>query len=192
LVPDVNAALAAITFNDPWDPKFNDVLMYGTPATTMDGVALINGPTERHGIQITDYVARVELTDNGTCRYFHANLGGRYNDEFVLRDNPLAQLTAHFCVMAGNMLERGGYMSTVEVLIAVTGAEGAVSGQWLNGVYFPPAAGKPKVPTNDYRNFVRVPASKLRGDPIEIARSLTGKLLRTIRPEGFPDPLQAS
>jgi hypothetical protein len=193
LVMDVNAALAAIRFDDPWDPKFNDVVVYGRPTTTLDGVALVNDPIEREGQEPnTDYVVRLELTDNGTCRYFHANLGAPWGDEFVLRDNPVAHLTAHFCVMAGNILERAGYMGAVEVLIAVTGAAGAVSGQWLNGVYFPRPSGKPAVPTNDYRNFVRVPASKLRSDPIELARSLTVKLLRTIRPEGFPDPLAAS
>jgi len=57
------------------------------------------------------------------------------------------------------------------------------------GNYFHVPSGKPMVTTNNYRQHERVPASKLVTEPTEVARSLTDKLLRSIRPAGWPDPL---
>ena len=76
--------------------------------------------------------------------------------------------------------------------IEVQGAGGSISGQWLNRTHFPRPTGPPVVPTDDYHHHVRVPASKLLSDPIDVARSLTDRLLRTVRPTGFPDALRLS
>ena len=187
---DVHEAFRAVRFKDPWDPNFADIGLGCVPSSTIDGIAITNPPVQHEGQEpLYSYVSRFELSDNGVCRYFHAALGDHASDQFILRDNPVAQMAAHFCMMAGTILERGGYFGAVEVLIAVLNAGGAISGEWLNGRYFPRASGKPVVPTDDYRHHVRVPASKLKDDPIEVAASLVSRLLRTIRPAGFPEPL---
>jgi hypothetical protein len=191
LVQDVHAAYQSILFADRWDPNFGDIISGGIPSATLDGIAYLNPPIQHPGEPvINSWVSRFELLDNGTCRYFHAALADDAGGQFILRDNAVAQLTAHFCVMAGRLLERGGYLGAVEVLIGVRGAGGAISGQWLNGNYFHRPSGKPVVPTDDYHDHVRVPASKLLSDPIDVTRSLTDRLLRTVRPGGFPDPLR--
>ena len=191
LVQDVHRACSALRFQDAWNPNFADIISGGIPSATIDGIALLNPPIQHADEERIDtYVSRLELADNGTIRYFHAALGDlARHDEFILRDNALAQTTAHFCKLAGTILERGDCFGTVEVLIAVLGAGGATSGQWLNGSYFHRPSGRQVVTTNNYRNHERVLASKLQDDPIDVAQSLVLKLLRTIRPQGFPDPL---
>jgi hypothetical protein len=189
LASDVTAVFNALRWKSPSAPQFMDIVSGAVPQSTVEGTALVVAPADSDA-----YVraTRLELLDNGTVRYFQNGLVIKEKKaEPVIRDNALAHLVAHTCLLAGNVLERGGYRGAVEVLTAVTGAYGAVSAEWTVGrFHHPPVAGKPKVPISDYRNHVRVPASKLKDEPIEVARSLVSKLLRTIRPQGFPDPFQ--
>jgi hypothetical protein len=181
-------AYNAIRFNPDWDPKFSDIIQGGRSVPTLDGFALFNPPIIRGTEQIDDYVSRLEVLDDGTTRYFHAALT-RAADYYVVRDTAAAQLAAHFALMVGHLLEAGGYHGHVDMFVALTGAAEAASTQWWMGNYFPPLTGYPGVPTDNYRHRVRVPAAKLRLEPCDISAALLGRLLRTIRPSGFPDPL---
>lgn len=189
LANDVTAVSNALRFRDPWAPRFNDVVSGHQPLSTFDGVALIAGPiTHYEGEVIVSYVARAELLDDGTFRYFHAAVADSDNGSFTLRDNSVAHMVAHVCLMAGRILDRGEYHGAVEVVMAVVGAEGAISGQWAEPSYTMSRRHRPTVPKDVYQRHVRVPASKLKDEPIEIARSLVEPLLGTVRLDDFPDP----
>ena len=187
LASDVTAVSNAL--KDPWSPNFNDVVSNYQPLSTFDGVALLAGPfTHYEGEVVESYVAHAELLDDGTFRYFHAAVADSDSGTFVLRDNSVAHIVAKACFMAGRILDRGEYHGPVEVLVAVVGAEGAVSSQWLDPSYQMSRRSRPTVPKDLYQRHVRVQASKLKDEPIQVARSLVGPLLGTVRLDDFPDP----
>jgi len=192
LVQDVLRAERAVRFSAPAGPNFGDMINGGHPLDTIEGVAFLNPPVEREGEATNNnWVSRLEFTDNGTLRYYHAALAGRSwsPDQTIINDAAVAQITAHFCVMAGELLERGGYFGAVEVLIALIGAAGAVSWQWTSGTVFPRRRGTHELPTNDFRDHVRVQAARLKDQPVDVAGTLVSRLLRPIRPQGWPNPL---
>lgn len=187
------AAFNALRFRDPWDPRITDIIQGGRQARTVDGISLTAQPfqAQYNNEWIYSYVARMEVLDDGTCRYFHAALAEPTERGFVVRDSAIAQMTAHFVLFSGKLLEAGGYHGPVEVLLGVIGAAGATSGAWfVPPHHFPPAQGYPAFPLDDHRDRVRVPAAKLQEEPCEVARALLTRFLRAVRPDGSPDPLQ--
>jgi hypothetical protein len=194
--PELGASIVAATngirFKTPWDPKFADILDGGQNLVTLDGFAILNPPIVRDEDKIERWVSRVEVLDDGTSRYFHAAVAeqddrkGRY----VIRDTAVAQLASHFVLMVGRLLDAGGYHGPVELSVAITGADGAVSAEWFNGVRMLPVRPLPAVPSDDYRDRLRAPVSRLMDEPCEVAASLLSRLLRALRPRVFPDPVQ--
>lgn len=58
------------------------------------------------------------------------------------------------------------------------------------GGVFPTPRGVPQVATDDYRNEARVSVDELADDPVGVSVRLLNRLLRTISPNGMPDPLK--
>ncbi len=128
------------------------------------------------------------MQDDGTASYFRASVADNSVGEgYVIRDSAVAQITVHFIVMVGSILDKGGYHGPVDLLCAVTGAKGATSGDLVGRHSF--SETPPTVPTDDYRKQVRVPAARLLDDPCLTASLLLERLLRAVRPRGLPDPL---
>lgn len=194
--PELGAAVAnardALRFKPPWDPNFGDILSGGQNLVTLDGFALLNPPIVRAEERVERYVSRVEVLDEGTCRYFRAAVAEQREDvgQFVVRDTSVAQIAAHFSFMAGRLLGAGGYHGPVELSVAIIGAKGAVSAEWFGGVRTPPLGAYPAIPFDDYRDRLRVQASRLADEPCDVAAALLSRLLRALRPRYFPDPLR--
>ena len=55
---------------------------------------------------------------------------------------------------------------------------------------FPVGGNVPNLSTNDYRNEAWGSVDELADEPLGISRRLFGRLLRTIWPQGTPDPLE--
>jgi hypothetical protein len=188
LFADVMEAFNAIRFKDPCPPQFQDALSGAVPTRTVAGFAAEVRPEPENPHMRS---SRIEFLDDGTLRYFQSGLTHESDDELVFHDLAVAHLVTHACRLAGQLLDRGGYFGAVEVLVAVMGAHGGVSPQWRRAFHAPPMTGKPAVQVGEYRRHVRVPASKLLAQPMEVSRVLTMPLLLTVRPDGFADPFEA-
>lgn len=186
----VARARQSIQFSPPWDPNFADVVGYGHREKTLEGTALVNPPFEGpDNERVEDYVARLEVTDTGTVRYFHAHLsrldppGGP-----LVRDSAIAQITAHLAVFAGRLYAEGSYHGLVDISVAVVGIEGAASADRKLSM-LPPIGGHPVFGAAEFRDRLRTSAEQLFDDPCSVSRQLLARLLRVVRADGFRDPL---
>lgn len=194
--PELGAGIvgahSGIRFRTPWDPNFADILNGGHNVVTLDGFAMLNPAIVHDKEKVERWVSRIEVLDDGTSRYFHAAIAEQSHDNrrYVIRDTAVVQMTAHFVLMVGRLLDAGGYHGLVELSVAITGAAGAVSAEWFGGVRTFPMGRIPSVPSDDYRDRLRLPANRLLEEPCEVAASLLSRLLRALRPRFFPDPIQ--
>jgi hypothetical protein len=189
----------SLQFRTPWDPKVADVLQGGQRAATLDGVTLFNEPRSgSDGSPLHRYFSRLELLDDGLIRYFHAAIAadtpasGSQAPRYALRDPAASQIIARLAKMTGTILERAQYQGLVDVYVAILGAKGAISAQWMmrGGGVFPTPEGAPMVSIDDYRNEVRVGVGDLVSEPLTVSARLLDRLLRTIQPTGATDPMQ--
>lgn len=163
----------------------------------IDGHALTTQPgRHRDGQLRTDppaaYDQHVEILDDARVRYVYAGLMARHQSGVLaIRDSAAAQLTARVLVLAGSILNRGGSFGPVDVAASFQGCEGARSAVWDGPRVLPPIPGsEAKVPPGEHRCYERVSAGALVGDGArEVARRLLHPFLRTVRPQGAPDPL---
>jgi hypothetical protein len=196
--PELGAGIIAardgIHFKTPWDPKFADILNGGQNLVTLDGFAILNPVIVREEEIIERWVARVEVLDDGTSRYFRAAVAEQdeHNGHYVIRDTAVAQIASHFLLMVGRLLDAGDYHGAVELSVAIMGGSGAVSAEWFNAVRMLPTRSFPAVPLDDYRDSLRAPVSRLVNEPCAVAASLLSRILRALRPPSFPDPFQRS
>jgi hypothetical protein len=190
----------SLRFRLLWDPHVADILSGAHRSATLDGVTLANYPTSgSDGSPLLNYYARLEVLDNGLTRYFRAAIAG---DEptsagsgqlcYAIRDPAASQITVHLAHVTGAFLRKAQYQGLVDVYVAILGGQGAISSQWAmrGGGMFPTPGGVPQVATDDYRNEVRVSVDELADDPVGVSVRLLSRLLRTISPNGMPDPLQ--
>lgn len=191
LASEISLASNSLRFEEPWTPRLSDIISGGQQRPTLDGLALTNGPIDRDTEQITRWVSRLEVLDDGTCRYFRAAVAEqtRTNGLSLIRCPAIAQITAHLAAMVGHFLDTGEYHGAVDVSLAITGAAGATSTEWYAQGRFSFGA-HPGVPTNDYRDRVRVSANQLVSDPCDVSRRLLARLFRIVRSPNFPDPLR--
>jgi hypothetical protein len=190
----------ALRFKTPWDPHVADILSGGHRSPTLDGIVLTNYPTSGgDGSPLHNYYARLEVLDNGLTRYFRAAIAGDETTfagsgqlRYAIRDPAASQIIARLAHMTGAFLRKAQYQGLVDVYVAILGAQGAISSQWAmrGGGMFPTPGGVPQVPTDDYRNEVRVSVDELAEYPLTVSAKLLDRLLRTIRPKGMPDPLE--
>lgn len=192
LAGTVQSAQASVKFARPMGPGFAEMVIHSQLHQTISGIVLEN-PIFRgsDGEWIDRHVARLEIDDDGTVRYFRAALanGNSTTGAKQIHEVAMAQITAHVLAFCGQLYDAGGYHGAVICGLALVGAEDAVSSEWLSGQYIPPIGQYPTVTTSDYRKAVRLPARQLVTDPAGVARQLVGRLLRTIRHSGFADPL---
>jgi hypothetical protein len=182
----------SLRFQTDWAPDFSDIVSGGQVRLSLEGMELFNPPIERDGTTNDTWVARLEVLDDGTTRYFHAAIATWENasGSLLIREAAVAQITAHFVLFAGRVLNDGDYHGPVEASIAIMGAKGAESVQiehWMSALTTPP-----RFATDDYRNSIRVPAEAMINQPVELARQLVDRLLRTLRANGSLDPLAPS
>ena len=108
-----------------------------------------------------------------------------------MRESGVAQFCAHFVRTVGQLLAKANYTAQVDLLFSLTGAKGAVSGEYFfNHWALFATAPLPAVTDNDFRNYVRTTASEMLNSPITVAAALELRLARLIRSPGMADPLQ--
>ena len=197
----MNAA-SALRFVDKWAPEFSQTVSGGDPSRSLDGIVLDNPPFDSNGEIIQRYTARLEFLDDGTTRYFRAELAHKYNpsrwegereDLYILREPAMSQICAQFILMVGQLLSKGGYDGQVDLYLALTGAKGAQSASWYMGRgyerYFPGIGMRSIVPTDDFRDQHRTTVDKMLTGPTTVAAALVSRVTRLIRPPDLPDPL---
>ena len=114
-------------FRHLWTPSFSDILNGGSFAHTVEGVAYTNLPVAgQTGEPLERYYSRLEVLDDGTVRYFRAEIAGfisdRWNDNqqvFVLREPAVLQLAAHFSRFVGTLLQAPAYRGPVDLHLAI-------------------------------------------------------------------------
>lgn len=184
----------AIPFIDRWNPNFGDILNGNSARRekTLEGTALLNPSFPGQGGEIVDrWVSRLEVTEPGTIRYFHAAVVLPAPDGLaIIRDTAVAQMVADVTWFAGQAYADDDYHGAVDVAVAVTGVEGAVSAVWLSGTLLPPIGQFPQFPAPQFTGRVRVSAEQLLSDPCGTSKRLLIPLLRVVRGDGFPDPLR--
>jgi hypothetical protein len=181
-------ATSVLKFVEPWSPDFSQTVSNGQPGRSMDGIILDNPPFNSNGAIIQRYTARLEFLDDGTSRF-----GGDAAGIYILREPAMAQISAHFILMAGQLLARAGYKGQVDLSLALTGAKGAQSASWYMGRgyehYFPGMGVRATLDTDDFRDQHRVTADQMLNEPTLMAAILVSRLARVIRPPQLPDPL---
>jgi hypothetical protein len=195
-------ATNSLRFGDPWSPDFSQTVSNSHPSKSLDGIVLENPPFNNNGEIVQRYTSRLEFLDDGTTRYFRADLAQQYNpsrfpgdanDVYILREPAMAQISAHFILMVGQILRRADYHGQVDVYIAVTGAKGAQSASWYMGSgyerYFLGMGIRPTLDTDDFRDQHRTTAERMLQEPTAIAAALVARVARLIRPPELPDPL---
>jgi hypothetical protein len=188
----VKTAASAIRFAQPWQPHLGDLMSNCTDRTTLDGFMLWSPP---FGAGISHYVSSAELLDDGTLRFFRADLLDDTNQDGLahrtVRDTAAAQLIAQVSWLAGHLLEAGSYSGEVDVSVLITELEGAASAQWFmgRGMFFPHAS-LPSIDAEEYRDTTRVRSSELKEKSCVIAEQLLRRLSRVIRVDSFPNPLE--
>jgi hypothetical protein len=202
LVQAILNATNSLRFVDPWSPDFSQTVSNSHPGRSMDGIVLDNSPFNSNGEIIQRYTSRLEFQDDGTTRYFRAELAEQYNpsrfpgetgDIYILREPAMAQICAHFIHMVGQLLARGGYNGQVDLYVALTGAKGAQSASWYMGRgyerYFIGLGVRPTLDTDDFRDQHRTNAAQMLTEPTVIVAALVARVARLIRPPELPDPL---
>lgn len=162
--------------------------------TTADGYMVTTPPVMIGGEESTEFDVALEVLDDGTCRYFQSSMNWHRSvdngEHVVLNDAGVAQCAAQVAHVAGLLFNHGVYHGQVDVSLLVTNVKDAVSSHWFTqpGAYFLPNS-LPSFPKEEHRATLRVTANQLQTEPCEIARRLTSRMLRVIRPSGQPDPL---
>lgn len=198
----IHSAANVLKFVDSWQPSFADMTENSRASRSLDGILLTNDPFESNGEAVVRYASRLEFMNDGTTRYFRASLADVFTPQgvmpevgpvFIIRETSVAQIAAHFILMAGQLLSKGNYRGQVEFHVALTGAKGAESAsRYMGRGYEMRMFGlgtRPTVPTNDFRDWTRTTAERALNEPVEVARELLTRLLRLIRPGAMPDPL---
>ena len=158
------------------------VLANGGFSPTLGGVAFrFDGPEKQD-----HYV--LELLADATVRFYWsgAALRRQVGNETTIHDSTCAQFVVRVLSLAGRLFTLAGYDGPVTGAVCVRGAVSAVSDAWLEPDSQP---NKGRVPTDDYRQSVRVDAVDLTQDVTTTAWALIGPLVRVVRPRGAPDPL---
>lgn len=195
-------ATNALHFTDPWAPTLSDTVSNSHASKSMDGIVLDNPPFNSNGEIIQRYTSRLEFLDDGTTRYFRAELAHLYNpsrfpgdadDLYILREPAMAQICAHFVLMVGQLFARAAYTGQVDVYVALTGARGAQSASWYMGKgyerYFPGLGVRPTLDTDDFRDQHRTSSERMLEEPTMVATALVARVARLVRPPQLPDPL---
>jgi hypothetical protein len=194
VVGAIRSAMVALPFKDLGGRDIRSLLQSTHGYSTIDRYMVINPPFQSSGPRIVDYVAALEVLDDGTCRYFHAAMGSNAPkdgvEHFILDDVDVAKSAAQVSHVAGWLLNSGDYHGAVDVSLLVTNINGVASSHWFTryGGFFP-IPGVPTFPEDEHRVTVRVMANQLQAESCEIAERLTRRLFRVIRQPEFPDPL---
>lgn len=193
-------ATNALRFAEARVPAFSGAVSNSYAHRTLDGVDIVTYPIEKPDKVIQRYTSRTEFLDDGTTRHFRAEVAEMYrinatSDPFlILREPAVAQMTAHFILMVGQLLTKGGYNGQVDILMAITGAKGAQSASWYMGEgyerYFLEHQACPALPTDDFRDQHRTAAEQMLQEPTTVATALIARLARLIRPPELPGPLR--
>jgi hypothetical protein len=132
------------------------------------------------------YVLDFEIHLDGGGRLFCGRAAQRYDDlGLLLSENLVAGLTARFLRVLGGLYAAGAYLGPVDVGLAVTGLEGALSfklSQNLTSRFFLQPYDR-----TEYRRTERFLASILRDDPRSAAKKLVLPLTRAVTREQY-DP----
>ncbi len=132
------------------------------------------------------YVLDFVIDVDGNGRLFCGRAAERSsNGGLLLFENLVAGLTARFLRVLGGLYAAGAYLGPVDVGLAVTGLEGALSSKLsesLTSRYFLQPYNRP-----DYRRTERFLASTLSDDPRSAARKLVFPLTRAVTQERY-DP----
>lgn len=195
-------ATKSLRFVDPWSPDFSQTVSNSYPSKSMDGIVLANPPFNSNGEIVQRDTSRLEFLDDGTTRYFRAELAQQYSafrfpgdadDVYILREPAMAQICAHFILMVGQLLHRAEYHGQVDIYVALTGANGAQSASWYMGSgyerYFVGVGMRPTLDTHDFRDQHRTTAEQMLQVPTALAAALVARVARLIRPPELPDPL---
>ncbi len=127
-----------------------------------------------------------EIGLDGSGRLFCGRAAEEANGgKLQLFEDLVAGLTARFLCVLGGLYDAGAYLGPVDVGIAVTGLEGAVSyngSQHVIEKHFLQPYDR-----DQYRRTERFPASVLNDDTLSAAQKLVSPLTRAITGEGY-DP----
>jgi hypothetical protein len=114
------------------------------------------------------------VDDNGTGHLFCARAGERRGADLLVFESLIVGLTTRLLFLLGLVYQEANYFGAVDVGVAILGLQGAVSS----------SATRMMNPTrydrDEYRRTGRFTTSELLDDPLQVARSLTERLYRTI------------
>jgi hypothetical protein len=191
-------AFNSFRFLNPASPEFSEIVSSSHARKTADGVAIESPPFVPSGQTEAnyDYVSRLELLDDGAVRVFksrvaHIHKRREGTEAWIVRESGVAQFCTYFVKMVGQLLSKANYTGQVDLLLSLTGARAAVSGDYhFNDRAFFATAPLPTVIDDDFRNHVRTTSSEMLNTPTSVAAALESRLARLIRPPGMADPLQ--
>jgi hypothetical protein len=107
---------------------------------------------------------------------------------YILQEHDVAGLTSKMLYLFGNLYEQTGYLGHVDIGLAVTGLEGAVTNYWLDELW--QHVGRPQYDRGEYRRLLRVLAPTRFTDHLEVARRLVIPLTDVVT-EGRLDPFDS-
>ena len=177
------AALSPEVFPGGYSPDLSGSNTYERRA---DGWATKQGlEPEWRDIVDPDQALEFEVGLDGRGHLFCGRAAEVYDGQLLVFENLVAGLTTRFLHVLGDLYATGAYLGSVDVGLAVTGLDGAVSGtlhQYLEHRHSSHPYDK-----DEYRRTERFAASTLRDDPRSAARRLVSPLTRATTRELY-DP----
>lgn len=150
---------------------------------------LEQAPGEVHD-QASAKVLDLTVGNDGSSYFFYNRAGKESSNRIVLLEDNIAWLTTRFLLLLGTLYENARYAGQVDIGIAITGIQGAISDFFRRQPYLYPY----EYPTlifkdEKYTSTARVAARTLAEDPKRAARELVMPLVNAIT-QGNYDPFR--